>query len=146
MNQVTLYGRLGSDPQIFVTPKGTKGARFTVVTEKAFKSEGTTADFIQCTAWNKGADNIEKFFHKGSPILINGHISTNSYTNKEGKKVFSSTVFVDRFEFSMSPKLKSEEDGEAAETSAPSKPQEGAVLNPSQDFIPMGADMEIPFE
>ena len=146
MNQVVLYGRLSADPQVFVTPKGTKGVRFNVVVEKPYKSEGSTADFIQCTAWNKSADTIEKFFHKGSPILVSGHSSTGSYTNKDGKKVFTMTVFVDHFWFSMSPKLKSEEDGTAVTESAPTRPQEGAVLNPSQDFVPMESDMEIPFE
>ena len=101
MNKVILTnGRLVKDVEL----KGTIAfqiARFTVAVNRQFKKD--EADFINCVAFGKKAETIEKFFKKGSPINIEGRLQTGSY-EKDGVKHFTTDVIVDNFEFVVSSK------------------------------------------
>lgn len=101
MNKVILTnGRLVKDVEL----KGTIAfqiARFTVAVNRQFKKD--EADFINCVAFGKKAETIEKFFKKGSPINIEGRLQTGSY-EKDGVKHFTTDVIVDNFEFAASSK------------------------------------------
>lgn len=55
-------------------------------------------DWISCVAFGRTAENIEKFFHKGSQIGVTGRIQTGSY-EKDGVKHYTTDVVVDRFDF-----------------------------------------------
>lgn len=57
------------------------------------------ADFISVKAVDKTAENINKFFNKGSLICIQGHIQTGKYENKEARTVYTTDVIIDRWDF-----------------------------------------------
>lgn len=100
MNVTILVGRLARDPEIKYTNDGKSIARFTVAVDRRFKKEGEdTADFISCVAFGKTAEFVEKYFHKGQRIGLNGRIQTGSYTNKDGQKVYTTDVIADNVEF-----------------------------------------------
>lgn len=97
MNLVMLLGRLTKDPEIRYTQgdQGTKIASFTLAVDRRYKKEGQpTADFINCKAFGKTAEIIGKYCTKGKQIALTGEIQTGSYTNKEGKKVYTTDVLV----------------------------------------------------
>ena len=97
MNKVFLIGRLTRDPEI--RGEGDKkSARFTLAVDK-FSGAEKSADFIGCVAFRKSADLIERYVTKGTKLAIEGRISTGSYTNKDGKTVWTTDVVVDRTEF-----------------------------------------------
>ena len=65
--------------------------RYTLAVDRRFakKDQGaTTADFISCVVFGKGAEFAEKYFHKGQKVLVEGRIQTGSYTNKDRQKAF----------------------------------------------------------
>ena len=95
-----MTGRLTKDPEIRENGN-TKVAKFTVASQRNFKNADGKyeADFINCTAFGKNAEFISKYFSKGSQICVEGRINTGSYTNKDGNKVFTTDVTVDRAEF-----------------------------------------------
>lgn len=97
MNNVSLTGRMVRDPEIRYTDGGVSIARFTVAVNRRKKDD--PADFISCIAFSKTAELIEKYFHKGMRIGLNGRIQTGSYTNKEGKKVYTTDVIAEQVEF-----------------------------------------------
>ena len=103
MNKVMLIGRLTADPEIRYTAgeNASANARFTVAVNRPFKNAdgNNEADFIRCVAWRNHAEFISKYFHKGDAIAIEGNIRTGSYTNKDGVRVYTTEVFVDRPEF-----------------------------------------------
>lgn len=100
MNKCILSGRLTKDPEIRYTDSGMSITSLTVAVDRKFKtSDGVTADFIGCKAFGKTAEFIEKYFHKGDGIEIEGRIQTGSYTNKDGVKVYTTDVMVDGVEF-----------------------------------------------
>lgn len=134
MNKVILCGRLTKDPQINYTNSGSSIARFTLAVDR-FSKDQKSADFIGCVAFGKNAETIEKFFKKGSKILLDGNIKTGSYENNEGKTVYTTDVWVDRIEF-----VDSKADGNGGKPAPASEAQMKEFMN-----IPAGADEEIPF-
>ena len=63
MNSVQLTGRLTRDPEDRYTDNGHTIARFTLAVDRQYKSDnGPTADFINCKAFGKTAEFIEKYF------------------------------------------------------------------------------------
>lgn len=103
MNHVTLIGRLTRDPDIHWTQgnPSTQIARYTLAVDRGVKDQNghNIADFINCTAFNKAADFAEKYLRQGTKIAIEGRIQTGSYTNKDGQKVYTTDVIINRHEF-----------------------------------------------
>ena len=129
MNLAILMGRLTKDPDISTSQNGTQIARYTIAIDRIGKDQG--ADFISCVAFNKSAEFADKYLKKGTKIAVEGAIRTGSYTNKDGQKVYTTDVIVNRQEFA-------ESKGEAKET----KPE---ATNEGFMSIPGGIDDEIPF-
>ena len=103
MNKVVIIGRFTRDPEIKYSTgeNATATARFSLAVNRRFKNkEGNyDADFINCVAFGKTAEFIEKYFTKGMAIGITGRIQTGSYTNKEGQKIYTTDVVVEETEF-----------------------------------------------
>lgn len=100
MNRVDLIGRLTRDPELRKTNNGTSVLSFTLAVDRAFKTPGQPeADFINCQAWNKTAENMARYLHKGSLIAVEGRIQTRSYDNQQGQRVYVTEVVADRVQF-----------------------------------------------
>ena len=114
MNSVQLIGRLTRDPEIRYTDGGASIARFGLAVDRRFKQEnGADADFINIVAFGKTAEFIEKYFHKGMKIALNGRIQTGSYTDKDGKKVYTTDIVAENVEFCESKGTSSNNDAQA---------------------------------
>ena len=97
MNVVTLVGRITKDMEAtFAASTGKAVVKFTLAVDRMKKGE---ADFIRCVAFDKTAETLANFTGKGSQIAIQGRIQTGSYDNKDGLKIFTTDVIVDRFDF-----------------------------------------------
>lgn len=101
MNSVHLLGRIANELEPKYLATGTCMTRVTVAVNRPKKKDEAKpqADFIDCIAWGKTAETIGNYFKKGDRILIDGKIQTGSYENKEGKKVKTTDVFINGFEF-----------------------------------------------
>jgi single-strand DNA-binding protein len=100
LNSVNLVGRLTRDVEIRYTDGGASISRFGIAVDRRFKAEGQpTADFINCVAFGKTAEFVEKYFSKGQRIGLTGRIQTGSYTNKDGQKVYTTDVIAENVEF-----------------------------------------------
>ena len=98
MNKVILLGRLTKDPAMRYGNDNKAFAGFTLAVNRS-RDE---ADFIECAAFGKTAELIEKYIRKGSLICVCGQIRTGSYTNKEGVKIHKTQVIVDQISFAES--------------------------------------------
>lgn len=109
MNSITLWGRLARDP-IIKWIEGRENqekmciARYTLAVNRQDsyrnKAESAqTADYIPCVTYGKNAEIVERFFKKGTAVVINGRLKSGSYTNKDGQKIYTLDVQVDRQEF-----------------------------------------------
>lgn len=103
MNSVQLVGRFTRDPEVRYSTgeQSIAIARFSLAVDRRIRTEegNQTADFISCVAFGKVAEFIEKYFHKGQRIGLVGRIQTGSYTNKDGKTVYTTDVVAEAVEF-----------------------------------------------
>lgn len=98
-NSVFLHGRLTKDVELRQN-KDKAVALFKVATDDGKTKAGDkVTNFHDCVAFGNTAESISKFFSKGDPIMVSGSLSSRSYTNKEGDKVYTTEVIVDRFAF-----------------------------------------------
>ena len=93
-NQVFLHGRIARDPELRQTTSNKAVCRFTVATQET----KDISEFHNVSAWDKNAESISKYFHKGDPILLWGRLNTTSY-ERDGHKVYSTSVIVERWGF-----------------------------------------------
>lgn len=114
MNVVILRGNLTRDVELRTTQNDNKVARFGIAVRRETKnSEGNyDSDYLNCIAFGKLAETIDKYFHKGSGIIIEGHIQTGSYEKEDGTKVFTTDIVVGRIEFDRKPVESKQEDKE----------------------------------
>lgn len=147
MNKTILMGRLTRDPEVRYTQgdNASAVARFSLAVDRRFKKDGEqTADFINCVAFGKTGEFIEKYGRKGTKFVVEGRIQTGSYTNKDGQKVYTTDVVVEQVEFAESKSAAQSNGG--GFTPMDNRPTPGAV--PSGDGfmnIPDGIDEELPF-
>ena len=101
MNKFIGIGRITADPMVkYNAQTGKAIARYTLALNKAYARNGeSTADFVPCVCFGKNAEFVDKHLKKGVKIAVEGSITTNNYTNKDGQKVFSVEVLVNSHEF-----------------------------------------------
>ena len=100
INKVVLAGRLVKDPVLRKTANGASVVSFTVACTRRFKQEGQPdADFINTVAWNKTADIVSQYTHKGSLVGVEGRIQTRSYDDQSGKRVYVTEIVADSVQF-----------------------------------------------
>lgn len=136
MNKVILMGRLTRDPEVRYS-QGQEPlaiARYTLAVDRRIRGNDNeqTADFISCVSFGRVAEVAEKYFSRGTKIAITGRIQTGSYTNKDGKKVYTTEVVVEEQEF--------------AESKASAENRNNAP-NENDGFIsiPEGIENDLPF-
>lgn len=100
MNTVSLVGRLTRDPEVRYTSTQLAVARFSIAIDRPAKEGGEKqTDFPNIVVFGKQAENCERYLAKGRKVAINGRIQTGSYTEKEGRKVYTTDVVANYVEF-----------------------------------------------
>lgn len=85
LNNVSVQGRFTADPELRTTQSGKSVVSFTLVNDQNFKENAV--NWLDCVAWGKTAEFIEKYFKKGSQAIIQGALQTRQYENKDGNKI-----------------------------------------------------------
>ena len=101
MNRAILVGRLTRDPELRNTNSGVPVASFTIAVNRTFASASgeREADFINCIAFNKQAENLQRYIKKGGLVGVEGRIQTRSYTAQDGSRRFVTEVVCDNVHF-----------------------------------------------
>ncbi len=99
INRVVLVGRLTKDPVMRKTGSGASVVSFTVACDRRVKTQDQTADFINCVAWNRVAELMAQYLHKGSLVGVEGRIQTRSYDDQSGKRVYVTEVVAESVQF-----------------------------------------------
>jgi len=85
MNIIAISGHLTADPELRSTQSGVPVASFRVGVRRKF-SKDDKSDFFNVEAWRSNAEFVAKYFHKGKPIDIEGHLETGPWTDKNGSR------------------------------------------------------------
>ena len=101
MNRAIIIGRLTKDPESRTTSSGIASTTFTVAVNRPFTSQNgeREADFLNCVAWRKQAENIAKYCTKGSQVAVEGRIQTRTYDAQDGSKRYVTEIIADNVTF-----------------------------------------------
>ena len=101
MNKVILTGRLTRDPESRMTQSNMEISRFSLACQSDFVNRDGQRDteFINCVAFNRSAQTINRYCRKGQMILVQGRIRNSSYDAQDGTKRYTTEIVVDNFEF-----------------------------------------------
>ena len=131
MNKWIGMGRLTRDPKLESSGNGVEYCRFSVAIDRAYSKQGEDrkCDFIDCTTFGKQAAFVQKYFHKGDGIMVDGRLESDKYVDKDGNNRVSWKIMCDRVEFPPSRKTDS-----------------GAAPSGTEFVEPIdGSDEDIPF-
>ena len=167
MNKVILMGRLTRDPDVryYNDQNGQQSAiaRYTLAVDRQGRHQDgqQSADFISCVAFGKRGEFAQQYFKQGTKISISGRIQTGSYTDKDGRKVYTTDVNIEEQEFA-----ESRQDGQQMQQGQPQgqqyqqAPQQGQQRQAAAPYqqqaprqtpgeqwmnIPQGIENDLPF-
>jgi single-strand DNA-binding protein len=99
LNQATLFGNLGADPELRVTPSGTSVLKLRMATTESYldrnNSRQERTEWHSITVWGKRGDALAKILAKGDKILIVGRIRTSTY-EKNGEKRYRTEIHAEQ--------------------------------------------------
>ena len=106
LNIAIIMGRCTRDPELRRTNSGKPVASFTVAVDRDYAPDGQEreTDFIDCVAWNGTAEFVDKYFKKGSMIVVNGRLQLRNWTDKDGNKRRSAEILASNVYFGESKK------------------------------------------
>ena len=124
MNKWFGMGRMTRDPKLESSGNGVEFCRFSVAIDRSYtkKGEDKKTDFIDCTAFGKSAALIERYFHKGDGIAVEGRLESDKYVDKDGNNRTSWKIVVDRIEF---PPSRKSDSGSAPAAPTFAEPDDG---------------------
>lgn len=100
LNTITIMGRLTADPDLKQTQGGQPVARFTLAVERDFAPAGKEkeTDFLDCVAFGKTAEFVQKFFAKGRMACVLGRLQIESWqdnngTNRKAAKIVANNIY-----------------------------------------------------
>jgi single-strand DNA-binding protein len=101
VNQVSLIGRLTKQPELKYTPNGVAVVTFTLAVNRNFTNQTgeREADFINCVAWKRLAENVANYLKKGSLAGVVGRIQTRNFEGQDGRRVFMTEVVANEVDF-----------------------------------------------
>lgn len=98
LNKVMLIGNVGSEPEIRTTAGGKRVAKFSVATNRSFTDRSgqqqEKTEWHRCTAWDRIAEIIEQYVHKGDRIYIEGSIEYSQTEDEGGKPRYWTDIVV----------------------------------------------------
>jgi len=145
MNIVVLKGNLTKDPEvktINANGKTTSVAQFSIAVNRHYKkadgSKEQSVTYVDCEAWDTGAETLGKYAKKGDPLLINGALKLDQWET-DGQKRSKLKVRVTNFEM-----LRTRKDREALASAGGAESNDAPTEQPvAPDGQPV--DDDIPF-
>lgn len=103
LNKVLLMGNLTRDPQLSYTPSQTPVVDFGLAVNRRWTGQdGNQREetcFVDCRAFGRQAENINKYLNKGRLVFIEGRLTFDSWTAQDGTKRSRHRVTVENFQF-----------------------------------------------
>jgi single-strand DNA-binding protein len=103
LNKVLMMGNLTRDPQLSYTPNQTAVVDFGLAVNRRWTGQdGNQREetcFVDCRAFGRQAENINKYLNKGRLVFIEGRLTFDSWTAQDGTKRSRHRVTVENFQF-----------------------------------------------
>lgn len=129
LNEATLIGRVGKDPEIKTTQSGKAFARFSVATSSQWRDQSgeqqERTEWHRITAWGKQVDFIEQYVHKGDLVFVRGDIRYSTVTGDDGIERYFTDINAMRVDL-----LSSKGEGRKQQQSKDT----GSIMDPDDDL------------
>ncbi|MDR3344491.1 MAG: single-stranded DNA-binding protein [Oscillospiraceae bacterium] len=104
MNNCVMMGRLCGEPELRTTQAGVSVVGFTIAVDRRVKDQdgNRQSDFFRVSAWRQSAEFVQRYFHKGDPIIVTGSVQIREYTDREGAKRTSVEIQAENISFVLS--------------------------------------------
>jgi len=146
LNVIAIQGRLAADPEMRQTTTGKRVCTFRIACDRGRKDANgnSQTDWIPCTAWEKTAEFIYKYFQKGSMIAVDGRLQSRQYQDKNGQNRIAVEIVANNVNFCGSKESTSTAPQNAAQR--PAAPSQRTQGEPYADYAPIDDDEgDLPF-
>ena len=104
INKVILIGNLGADPEVRFTPSGQAVANFRIATSESWNDKTTgqkqeRTEWHRIVVWGKLAELCGEYLKKGRQCYVEGRLQTREWTDKEGKKNWTTEMVANTVQF-----------------------------------------------
>lgn len=145
INKVILMGRLCADPELRNTQSGIAVCSFRIAVNRQYsKNSDQKADFINIVSWRQQAEFVNRYFRKGSMIIVEGKLQNADYTDNNGVKHYAMNVQADNVTFGETKSSQNAtqsdyniqpQNYQPAPQTAYSEPQAPSYSNPMQGVV-----------
>lgn len=99
LNEVTLIGNVGKDPETFTTKNGKTMAKVAVATTKKWKDKDGNkqerSEWHSVVFMSEGfAKVVQAYVKKGSKVYIKGELATRKWQDKDGADRYTTEIIV----------------------------------------------------
>ena len=121
VNKVILIGNVGVEPEVRYYDSGQAVATMRLATtERGYTMQNGTqvpdrTEWHNVVVWNRLAQVVEKYVHKGDKLYIEGKLRSRSYDDQNGVKRYVVEIYADNMEM-LTPR------GAAQPQATPSQP------------------------
>lgn len=96
LNQVTLLGNLGIDPEVRYTASGQAVANFNIATNESWTDKDgkkqEKVEWHRIVVWGKQAESCGEYLSKGRQVLVEGKLQTRKWQDKEGRDQYTTEI------------------------------------------------------
>jgi single-strand DNA-binding protein len=107
LNKIFLMGNLTRDPQLSYLPSQTPVVDFGMAVNRRWTDKDgqqkESVCFVDCRAYGRQAENINKYLSKGKPLFVEGRLDFDQWTGQDGTKRSKHRVTVESFQFIGAP-------------------------------------------
>lgn len=142
-NKVIIVGRLSRDPELRHTPKGTAICKVGLAVNRVWTNEAgekkEDVTFVDIDIFGKTAENVAQYMRKGSSMLVEGRLKTDSWDDKQtGQKRSKLGVVAESVQF-----LGGKDEGR--QSTRQERPAQPAAAAPVAGDAPLDDDTSVPF-
>jgi len=135
MNQITIAGHLGADPEVRFTSSGQKVTTLRVAARARRGAKGDETIWWKVTIWGEQFDKMIPYFKKGSPIIVVGELNKPEiFTDREGRPQVSMSITALNLMFSPFGRPESSSEGEESGHSSKQEPAYASLTSESTAY------------
>lgn len=128
MNSINIIGNICNDLELKQTNSGKSVCSFNLAVKRPFTKDVT--DFLPVVVWNKQAENLCAYCHKGSRIAVSGIMTTRTY-EIDGNKRTAYEVMANEVIF-----LQQKTEGQSSNNTFDATPLPEGWENANEDDLP----------
>ena len=101
-SKVVLLGNLTRDPSTGTLPSGAAVCEFGLAVNRRWKDAEQLREevlFMDCVAYGKRGQTMDKYLRRGDPVLVEGHLKLDRWQDDQGQTRSKMRAIVERFQF-----------------------------------------------